>query len=122
MKAILINPHLATVTEVDYDGNYKSIYKLIKADTFDFVRLTSDGEGLYVDDNGLFAGDQSYFIIQTPDMEEPMQLAGPALLLGNDDEGESIATKFSTDDVWKMVIEWKKFMQIPTHAGPETKQ
>ena len=35
MKAILINPHKETITEVEYSGNYKEIYDLIDCRTFD---------------------------------------------------------------------------------------
>ena len=55
MRAILINPEDKTVTEVDYDGDYKSIYKLIGCSTFDVVRTSTSNDGIYIDDEGLYA-------------------------------------------------------------------
>jgi len=52
MKAILINPFNQTITEVEYSGDYKEIYKLIECSTFDCVNIDDDNT-LFVDDEGL---------------------------------------------------------------------
>lgn len=54
MRAILIDPFTETIVEVEFDGNYKSIYPLIDCETFDCVSVDKN-DTLYVDDEGLLA-------------------------------------------------------------------
>lgn len=91
MKAILIDPANKSITEVEYDGHYGSIYKLIDADRFDVVYIGSgkNSDSFYVDDEGLFKPDQSFFWAKG--WSQP--LAGKGLLLGVDDAGDSISPK-----------------------------
>lgn len=100
MRAILIDPHEQQITEVDYDGNYTSIYKHIHADTFDVVTFQQSSakhtETVFVDDNGLLnVPHQAYFYI----IGYPSPLAGYGLILGCDSQGESISTKLTLDQV-----------------------
>lgn len=88
MRAILI-----TITEVDHNGDFRNIYKLLSHEThpvdcFDVVRL-DHGDGIFVDDNGLLNNPQRFFLIR--DYHSP--LAGKGLCLGSDAEGDSIAAK-----------------------------
>jgi hypothetical protein len=104
MKAFVIDPITRTVAEVDYNGDYRQIYKLIDADTFDAVTvqydtLTGHRESLFVDDEGLFKADQKFFHWA----DYPQPLAGKALLLGTDDTGESVATKQTISEVERQV-------------------
>jgi hypothetical protein len=92
MRAILINAENETISEVEYDGDYRSIYKLIGCETFTIVQFP-DGETLYVEDNGLLFDPQHFF--KHEGYHQP--LAGNGLFLGSDDEGESIATQLSID-------------------------
>ena len=55
MKAYLIDPEKEEVTEVEYSGDYKDIYKLIDCSTFDIVGITPEGDCIYIDDDGLYA-------------------------------------------------------------------
>ena len=50
MKAYLIDPEKQEVTEVEYSGDYKDIYKLIDCSTFEIVGITPKGDGIYVDE------------------------------------------------------------------------
>jgi len=100
MKAILINPHEETITEVDYSGNYKEIYSFIDCRTFDCVRLTPH-EDMYIDDEGLLIDNQRYFRM----VEIGANYGGKALLLSHDDEGETTATNWTLQDV-KDMVEW----------------
>lgn len=88
MRAYLINPEDRTVEQVDYDGNYKSIYTFIGADTFDVVGMEK-GDGIYVDDEGLLKGPALFFHVRG--MDTP--LAGKGLVLGTDNDGESVEPK-----------------------------
>ena len=86
MKAILIDPAAGTITEVEYGGDFREIYTLVDADTFDVARINAKGDVVYVDDEGLINGKpQDFFLIQG----YPNPLAGKGLLLGSDAEGES---------------------------------
>lgn len=93
MKAYFINPFSRNVTTVDYDGDYKNISRMIDASRgfFDVVRLYENGDGAFVDDEGLYAEEQTFWIHRN----YPQPLAGKALVLGCNEEGESIAPKTS---------------------------
>jgi hypothetical protein len=100
MKAILIDPHSRTVAQVDFHGDYKQIYTLIDADLFTVLEL-GEGETLFLDDEGLFREGQEFFAIGN----YPHPLAGKALILGTNDEGESVATKLHADKV-RAAVRW----------------
>jgi hypothetical protein len=104
MRAILIDPFTQTIEEVDYSGDYKDIYCLIECDLFTTVYLpnTSD-DTLFVDDEGLYVENQRFFKIDG--FEQP--LAGRGLLLGTDEEGESIDCMSTVEEV-KAIVSWEK--------------
>lgn len=94
MKAILINPFDQTVTEVDYSGDFRDIYKLIDAQAFDVARI-SRMDGIFVDDEGLLNAPTHFF----EHSEYPSPLAGKGLIVGCDDEGESQSCKTTIEEV-----------------------
>ncbi len=75
MRAMLIDPFTRTISEADYNGDFKQIYKFIGADCFDVV-VHRVGD-IYVDDEGLFKPN-AFFEIQG----YPQPLAGKGLVLG----------------------------------------
>lgn len=81
MNAYLIDPTDETIETVHYDGDWKTISYWIAAPTFD-AAFTSDGLTVYIDDEGLFKSDQSFFTMAG----FPHPLAGRALVLGKPDE------------------------------------
>ena len=97
MRSILIDPFTRTITEVEYTGNYKQIYDLIDCETYDVARINEHGDGIFVDDEGLFKeGEQRFFLYE--DYHQP--LAGKGLILGCDmDTGESVATTLTLAEV-----------------------
>ena len=103
MRGILINPDDRTIMDVEYDGDYKQIYKLIGASPFD-VRQIKEGESLFFDDEFLLKieeGDtKNYFIIEG--LADPV--GGCALILGVDGKGDSVSTKLEVEDV---KVEWQ---------------
>lgn len=105
VKGILIDPFTDSVTEVEY-VDYKCIYKHIQCDSFDAAGL-SNGDTAWVDDNGLSVPGQQFFWIE--DLY-PYPLAGRGLILGVDEEGESIAPKLKLDEV-------KPVFMVPTPFG-----
>ena len=97
MRGILINPFDQTIKEVVYTGDFREIYSLIDCRTFDAVML-SDADDLYIDDEGLLK-DNRYF------SWSGRNFAGKGLILGHDDEGETIATTYDLQEVVDRV-EW----------------
>ena len=103
MRAILINPEDKTVTEVDYDGDYKSIYKLIGCSTFDVVRTSTSNDGIYIDDEGLYAQIQFKWQFTFDNAYEPIKLVNKGLVLGCNDEGDSVAPDSTVEDIKKNI-------------------
>ena len=96
MKAYYIDPILKFVAQVDFEGDYKEIYKWIDATTFDVVTLNGYGDGMYVDDEGLLKQSNHFFEVPVWQGEyssrgEYVQrmYAGKALILGMDSNGDS---------------------------------
>jgi len=89
MKAFLIDPVARTITEVDYDGDYKSIYRLIECQTFT-VALINDHttDDVFVDDDGLLVSGEVH-AFQFIGAHQPY--AGKGLVVGEPgDEGETM--------------------------------
>lgn len=104
MRAILINPEDRTVTEVNYSGNYEQIYELIGCSTFTVIYVglgDDDTEALFIDDEGLLHEPKPLFKWAS----YPQPLAGRGLILGENDEGDCVATKMTLDDV-KAQVTW----------------
>lgn len=97
MQGILINPFDQTVKEVNILGNIQDIYLLTECTIFDVVRL-SESDDMYVDDEGLLK-DNRYF------SWSGRNFAGKALIMGHDDEGNSISTTYDLQEVIDRV-EW----------------
>ena len=99
MKAILIDPERKAITEVEYDGNHRSINKLIDADLFDVVRISPDGDGIFVDDEGLYRQNHYW---KLDGCASP--LAGKGLVLGVDAQGESISPQSTTIEKLEQLV------------------
>jgi hypothetical protein len=95
MKAFRIDPINKKITEVKYDGNYKQIYDYIDARAFDVATLYENGDGVYIDDEGLFVENQHFWIHKN----FPTPLAGIGLLLGLDEEGDSTTPKTTIEEL-----------------------
>jgi hypothetical protein len=94
MKAYLIDPFTQQVTQVEYNGDYHQIYKLIDCDTFDVARINNQGDGIFIDDEGLFKEEQMFFKYSS----YPNPLAGKGLILGTDKQGNSIEPRISLQE------------------------
>ena len=126
MKAILIDPEAKTITEVEHNGNFREIYKFIGCECFTTVSIGSPPDGkklqhngrenhVFVDDEGLLNSPRHFF--HWKGYEQP--LAGKGLILGCDEEGETVATTWSVKDVEAMVTYAQYsvlgFENIPEH-------
>ena len=97
-RAILIDPKERSFTEVEYNGDYKTIYPLLECETFD-IAYTDVGD-IFVDDEGLINGKDYFFQIKGC----PQPLAGRGLLFGPvDDDGESTPATIKIEDLEKIV-------------------
>ena len=96
MKAILIDVHTQSVTEVEHDYTLDNIYDLLNCRTFDVVRI-DEVDSIYVDDEGLFVDDQLFF--EYGGDAQSVRLAGNGLILGVDDEGNSISPQTTVEEV-----------------------
>jgi hypothetical protein len=131
MKFYLINPKSRTIdTYIVQDENwdYKMIYKIldIEGSTFEWVSLDNQGNGMYIDGEGMlknaFAGpDDSqtmwYFKIYTS-FDYEHTIAGPALVCGTDDEGDTTSTTLS-QTLLESVVSWVDDGQYFTPEPPE---
>jgi hypothetical protein len=88
MQAYLIDPQSRTIKTVEHPGGIDSIYKLIEAGTFDLARFNDKGDGIFVDDEGLLHG-PVYQFFGIRGYAQP--LAGKGLVLGCDEEGNSVS-------------------------------
>lgn len=97
MKALFIDPKKQVITETIYNGNYESIYAYLgdSCRTFDVARLYANQDCAFVDDEGLYAEDQHFWLHRN--YLQP--LAGNALILGTDDEGDSISPATSLEQL-----------------------
>ena len=95
MKAILIDVKTQEVKEVEHDGEIQNIYNLIDCRAFDIVRI-DDVNDIFVDDEGILK-DNLYF--EYSGSENVFKLAGSGLILGVDDEGNSIPPTLTVEDV-----------------------
>jgi hypothetical protein len=98
MRAILIDPFTRTISEVDYNGT-GDIYTMIGCEIFTAVTINEYGDGLLVDDEGMFNPDQAFF--KHKDYPEP--LAGKALVLGSDEEGDTVEPAVSLQETIRSV-------------------
>lgn len=105
MKAILIDPHSETISEVVYSGDWKSIKLWIDADTFDCAYIDNQ-DVLYLDDEGLFRADVKFFYIAGA----AQPFAGKALVLGSTDDGDTVGVNVSVETLRQNV----RFMDAQT--------
>jgi hypothetical protein len=115
MKAILIDPKAKQVMQIDYNGDYKTIYEHLsftnsfgnshKVRTFDIVRTPTGGDGIYVDDEGLYAPAEDKHWYNIKYNTQDMMLVNRSLVIGCDDEGDSKDCVSTVEDI-KGRIKW----------------
>jgi len=98
MKAILINPENKTVIQIELEKGIDAIYKQLDCDVFTAPVVFENDDTLYCDDEGLFKPEMIGGIIY-PDWSYP--IVGKSLIIGTNDEGESVDCKSTIDDIKK---------------------
>ena len=101
MKSILIDVKKQEVKEVEHDDTLASIYKHVDCGTFDVVRIDRVNS-IYIDDEGLFVEDQQFFNYEGT--KDTVTLAGNGLVLGVDDEGDTIESTLTLEEVKSSVV------------------
>jgi hypothetical protein len=96
MKALLIDPFMETVQEIDYSGDWKDIRTLLNCDIFTTVYFDDmSTDSVFVDDEGLYVENQRFFKLGG----YPQPLAGYGLVLGCNEEGDSVDCMSTLEDV-----------------------
>lgn len=115
-KGYLINAENRTITLVEV-GDYKTIYPLISTklktvDCFTVVGIEED-DSIYVDDEGLLTiqFDTPFFLYDG----YPQPLAGNGLVLGTDEEGESVDPK-NTLEFIRGKVKFMTLLQAQVYA------
>ena len=103
MRAVLINPILQLITEVEYNGDYRQIYEHIQARMFELVSLEGPGGTevcIFVDEEGLL-NDNPHGWFTVDGYAQPLR--GRGLVLGSDDEGNTVGSPLNAAQVAAMV-------------------
>jgi hypothetical protein len=112
-KVILINPSTQTVTEhqitagggtlAQQDQHMADMYGLLECSLFTVACVVSDGNDLFVDDDGLFKEGQKFFAFESEHMGE-MPYAGNGLVIGYDPKtGASLSTTLTVPQIYAKV-------------------
>ena len=105
MKAYLIDPEKKEVTEVEYSGDYKDIYRLIDCSTFEIVGITPKGDGIYVDEEGLYADRKHLWSFKGILFNNHLfNLINKGLVLGSNIVGDTIEPDLSLEEVRERVV------------------
>jgi len=112
MQAILIDVARRTITEVEYDGQLETIYKLVGCEMVEAPTVEKNGDSVFVDEEGLFKPQPYWFLYDG----YPQPLAGNGLLLGlNRRNGESISPKTPLETV-KSKVRFMSYNEVKAYA------
>lgn len=103
MKAVLIDPDLGTVKDIDgpFD-DFRQIQKIIECDYFTIAGYIGEfpvRDAVYCDDEGML----KLNLIYTKMDHYPQPLAGRILVIGAKADGNSKDTNFGADEIRKQV-------------------
>jgi hypothetical protein len=104
MKALLIDSKNKVVKQIEIGEHFTEISKAIDCDVFAAPHILENEDTMYCDDEGLLKNPQHFFLLDT----YPQPIAGNGLILGCDDEGDSIDVKTTLDELISRVT----FMNI----------
>ena len=114
MLSFLIDPQLKKVFphfHPEDDDNWKAIAPAMDCHTFSCVYPADFPDTLYVDDEGLIHNGPKHFY-QFDGVPQP--LVGKSLVLGCDDQGETINAQSTLEDVTRRV----RFITYARSSGP----
>ena len=99
MKGILIDPWTKSVTEVQIDKGLNPLYKAMDCSCITAPIILENNDTFFLDDEGLFKENSVWFCLGHRGYE--FRFVGKAVVLGGDEEGDSVDAKSSIDDIRK---------------------
>ena len=103
MKAVLINPKLRKIKEIEYSGDYQDIQKLTECSTITARYPFDNQDTIYLDDEGLLK-ESNYCFTFKYDNGYVQPLMGNALVIGANKEGESISYKTPITEIKNRIV------------------
>jgi hypothetical protein len=103
MHAYLVNPELrAIITVKNFSGGYDALQALLATDpeysgTFTVVEINEAGDTVFIDDEGMLKAGRPCFRLGNT------YLAGIGVVLGTDDDGESVAPTITLAGLAKLI-------------------
>ena len=91
MKALLIDSKNRMITKIEIGEHFTEISKAIGCEVFAAPHIMQNNDTLYCDDEGLLKDPQHFFLLDS----YPQPIAGNGLILGCDNEGESVDVSMS---------------------------
>lgn len=116
MKAILINAKTRDIKEVSV-GDYKEMYVHLECSMFQVGTELPNQDSIFVDEEGLINGTEYFFTYK--DAHQPF--AGNGLVMGCNDDGESVDCKIELNEVKSNVKFYDKTELIMAVAMGEIK-
>lgn len=98
MKAILIDPTLNTISEIEISDDFRDISRNIGCELFCVGHVLANGDTLFVDDEGWLNSNVTRAFGFAGRI-----LAGKGLVLGCNGGGESVSVKSTLEGVRKLV-------------------
>jgi hypothetical protein len=127
MRAILIDPEKRTITEIEFEGDYRKIQAVLGCDRFTSGSRPLNGsleegfDSLYVSDDDFEDRDDPRFWFQVDADRTPLSsypLAGLGLVLGVDEQGGGRDASISVEELTKRIIfTQRKFRGFETFTG-----
>ena len=91
MKALLIDSKNRMISQIEIGEHFTEISKAIGCEVFAAPHIMKNNDTLYCDDEGLLKNPEHFFLLDS----YPQPIAGNGLILGCDDEGESVDVSMS---------------------------
>jgi hypothetical protein len=99
-KCILIDSEKKTITSVEINGSLESIYKLLDCSTIAAPIEFENRDTMYVDDEGLYKKQTGGIMMR----KWSYPIVGKVMIIGCDDEGESVDVKTPIEFFQKEII------------------
>lgn len=111
-KVILIDAVNRIIKLVEID-TYKDIYLHLNCDMFEVATELENNDSIYVDEEGLLTNPQHFFEYEGA---HQAGFAGNGLVIGTDEEGESVDAKTTLEEVIKKV-KFKSIGEVRAEHG-----
>ena len=105
MKAILIDSINKEVKEIEIGKGIDEMYKFLNCQCFTIASYLPKEDAIFVDDEGLLNGTDVFFTYEGA--HQPF--AGNGLIMGCDDEGESVDCKIGLTEVKEKVKFYSRY-------------